>query len=614
MKRIELFVIALLFFLYGIGFTSFSQSWPKVADVDLAKLKPSDFNDDELDIPYYLKHFHTVANSINESGTEKGYINIAVWRRPQDNKPYNARIMENILSLAYFYSTNRPWNPYYKSPAVKLRIEAALDFWINSQDSSGKFSEYGPQKWNLAGTSFATFCMGRTLELLTKAGGIDPQILKRTIEADKKAILVILTNKEFYEHGLNYTNQYTAGFAGALPYLKAYPDKKIEALLKKRINQTAADFQSPAGFFYEAGGTDHGYNLNTHHSNMRIMYDYTHGTDIGAGLIREEKKYVNWIALNAVLEPDGKFFTLNRGTETRTPAPVVAGYFPRSPLGESVELLRAFVPSKEDIEETNRQRRKLLTEKWPDVGKLDVYSPTILHHLNRYQWNPTKKQQLEARAMLPYLREKKFIEQRTDSRLPVSFTFVRQPGYYAAFNSGPVTGSRQRYGLGLLWHPAAGTFLQSQAASDNAAWGTKTNGSKVFEAETLVAEMSVDGKKVMSSAGSTRLPEGNLSVRYTLGGKGKKSLSFEENGIQVNVVYPGSFTEYLPLLLNENDKVDISEKGLVKLKKGDIDILIRYDPSGQATVEKTGMKSGSQGVETVQIKAQDKLSYTITTP
>ncbi len=48
--------------------------------------------------------------------TRKGFINISVWRAPVDNKPYNARIMENILSLAYFYCTNRPWNVYYAPP------------------------------------------------------------------------------------------------------------------------------------------------------------------------------------------------------------------------------------------------------------------------------------------------------------------------------------------------------------------------------------------------------------------------------------------------------------------------------------------------------------------
>src|SRR5688500_2700808 len=75
------------------------SQWPAVPAIDLSKFKPSDFTDEELDIPYYLKHFHTFANGVTETGPNKGFINIAVWRTPDVNKPYNARIMENILSL-----------------------------------------------------------------------------------------------------------------------------------------------------------------------------------------------------------------------------------------------------------------------------------------------------------------------------------------------------------------------------------------------------------------------------------------------------------------------------------------------------------------------------------
>ena len=108
----------------SFGSTAFAQTtslWPKVPPADFSKLKPSDFADDELDLPYYLAHFHRLANSVVEEGDNRGFINISVWRNPQDNKPYNARVMENILSLAFFYSTKRPWNQYYGSPAVRLR-------------------------------------------------------------------------------------------------------------------------------------------------------------------------------------------------------------------------------------------------------------------------------------------------------------------------------------------------------------------------------------------------------------------------------------------------------------------------------------------------------------
>src|SRR5829696_8690061 len=137
MKRFFLLLFTtIVFFFSGASVNSAKcQSWPLVPDIDLATLKPSDFRDDELDLPYYLKHFHTVANSVVESGPDKGFINISVWRNKEGNQTYNARIMESILSLVYFYTRNRPWNIYYGSPSVKLRLEAALDFWCRIQNT-----------------------------------------------------------------------------------------------------------------------------------------------------------------------------------------------------------------------------------------------------------------------------------------------------------------------------------------------------------------------------------------------------------------------------------------------------------------------------------------------
>src|SRR5688572_6887786 len=110
-NRIRLmFPVALLFLAFSsTPIAQTTSQWPKVPPADFSKLKPSDFRDDELDLPYYLAHFHRLANSVVEEGDNRGFINISVWRSPQDNKPYNARVMENILSLAFFYSTKRPW-------------------------------------------------------------------------------------------------------------------------------------------------------------------------------------------------------------------------------------------------------------------------------------------------------------------------------------------------------------------------------------------------------------------------------------------------------------------------------------------------------------------------
>src|SRR5687768_5770663 len=91
---------------------SFAQPFDPVPAVDLARFKPADFTDEELDVPgggnnsnfpmpYLLANFKVVADAVSDGtdGKPRGFITKTVWRGTKDNKPYNARIMENHLSL-----------------------------------------------------------------------------------------------------------------------------------------------------------------------------------------------------------------------------------------------------------------------------------------------------------------------------------------------------------------------------------------------------------------------------------------------------------------------------------------------------------------------------------
>lgn len=89
-----------LFPIYGPLTALATAQLPLVPPVDFSKLEPTEFADDELDLPYFLAHLHRVANSIVSEGPERGFIDIVVWRKGRDNRPYNARIMENHLALA----------------------------------------------------------------------------------------------------------------------------------------------------------------------------------------------------------------------------------------------------------------------------------------------------------------------------------------------------------------------------------------------------------------------------------------------------------------------------------------------------------------------------------
>jgi hypothetical protein len=600
-----------------VFFQAVQSQWTEVPAIDLSTLKPSDFTDDELDIPFYLQHFHTFANSVVETGPNKGFINIVVWRTPDVNKPYNARIMENILSLTYFYCTNRPWNIYYASPALRPRLEAALSFWCSIQNEDGRFSEYGPQKWNLPATAFSTKFMGETLRLLKSGPPIDSVILKNAIAADRKAIMAVLTMEELYEHGKDYSNQYTNVWAGALAYLSLFPDAEISSRLVERIKQSANDFQSPAGFFYEAGGTDFGYNFNTHHSNLWMAYHYSRGTPLASAFREEEKRYYKWISYNAVPEQGTVYYTINRAIEMRQKATTTSSYFILSPLGEAVEGVRAFNMSRAEKEKSVAAARKNLEREWPKVppltlGVFSVFSPYAFLHRSHYKWYPSPQQKEAAVKDLPYIKSDRFVHQKMDSRHPTVFTYVRQPGYYACFNSGPLLKPQQRYGIGLLWHPKAGSFLQSQTDTDDAAWGTKPEGGKLHEADTLDALFLINNKLVTPAPGSHDLKAGTLSVSYRLGTTGKKAIIFRDKNIEVSIQNPGHFTEYIPLLLNGTDSASIISPGKVQLKKQGGTINILYDGAGKATLKETTLKSGLQRVTVLYIESSDTLRYSFT--
>ncbi|NII29080.1 hypothetical protein HB364_28635 [Pseudoflavitalea sp. X16] len=590
------------------------SQWPDVPAIDLSKFKPSDFTDDELDMPYYLKHFHTFANGVIETGPDKGFINIAVWRSPDGNKPYNARIMENILSLAYFYCTNRPWNIYYGSSALRPRLEAALSFWCRIQHTDGRFSEYGPQQWNLPATAFSTKFMGEALRLLKAGPPIDPVILQNAIDADRKAIMAVLTMEDLYKHGKNYSNQYTNVWAGALAYLSLYPDAEISSRLAARIKQSAADFQSPAGFFYEAGGTDFGYNFNTHHSNLWMAYHYSRGTPLANAFTEEEKRYYSWISYNAVPEPGSINYTINRAIEMRQKATTTGSYFTASPLGEAVAGIGAFNMSSAEKGKAFAEARKSLEQNWPHVqplstGAFSAFSPYAFLHRAHYQWYPSPQQKEAAVRNLPYIKSNRFIHQKMDSRHPTVFTYVRQPGYYASFNSGPLLKPQQRYGIGLLWHPEAGSFLQSQTDTDDAAWGTKPEGGRLYEADTLDALFLINNKAIHPTPGGHDLKTGMLAVSYKLGATGKKSIVFRDKAIEVAIQHPGPFKEYIPLLLNSTDSALISSPGKVTLRKPGGTIYVLYDAAAKAVLKETTLKSGLQRVVVLCIESSDQLGY-----
>jgi hypothetical protein len=587
------------------------QTREPVGRVALDKLDPAVFADDELDLPYYLAHFSTVANAVEVAGANRGFININVWRGKVD--VHNARLMENVLSLAWFYTQKREWNPYYAAPELRARIEAALRFWTASQAPDGQFSEYEPGIFGLAPTAFATKFFGEALILLRSGPPLDRDVLEAAEDCLAKAVRVTLSAQSMYATGRSFTNQFGNVWGGGLALLSFRPDAELRSLWEQRFVQSRADFQSPAGFYYEADGPDFEYTLNTHHHSLRQAWEWLRGTPLGKDLSEREAAWAEWLALNAVPEPGGAF-ALNAAIATRKTLTSFRRY--DSPIGEVVPLLRAFGESVEELSARRKMERARLVATWPRVeplavGEFSAYSPYVFLHRRLQEWRPNATERDAARAKLPVLARERFTVQRRDSRKKATFTYVRRPTYYATFATGERAVSSQRYGLGLVWSARLGTVLMSQPASDRLAWGTLSASKQLYEAGDLNAEFRPEGTPLDGATPAHReLPSGTLESRYPLGTAGQKRVKFGDASIVVGVEHGGTLEELLPLLVPDDGNVSETARA-VTLTTSRGRFVIRLDAGVTASVEPQPISILHKKLVIVRLQARSKLGYSL---
>ncbi|MDR1283310.1 MAG: hypothetical protein LBK99_21195 [Opitutaceae bacterium] len=607
-----------------------AASWPPVPPVDFSKISVADFSDEDLNLVAPLAHFAQVANAVRETGPERGFIDIVVWRDAKDNRPYNARIMENVLSLAWFYTADRKWNPYRAHPAVRARLEAVLDFLARTQAPDGSFSEYKENEQSLAATGFMTKFLGETLELLAAAPGgsvpIDPAVLARAHATLRKALLRLLGPDDFYKQGAVVSNQYGNVWPGGQAWLHLHPDDaEIRALWEKRFRQSTADFQSGGGFFFESWGPDFGYTLGTHGSNTGGVWPYLRDTPLAAQLLGEEKRWFEFLSYNAVPQPGERWFAVNQAIETRQSHPMVYPF--DTPMAEFIPEARALSRTREERAATDRQTRARLTRDWPGVaplkeGEFWAYTPYVFQARRAVPvWRPTDAMREAARAQNPVLARGRFNHlRRNTSKTPgrggAHFYYLRRPAWYATFATGNRSTRQQRYGLGLLWRPDTGVLLHNRSRIEGRAWGTHAPGAKLpFEYESFEAALTISGRPAPSplpAAGD--LPEGDLVLSYPLKNHGEKTVTFSDAGLDVRVNHRGAFEERFPLTLARNDTVAIAGNTIVVRRAGVAAPLLTIaftGASGKPDVSEATASLPGHRLAVVNIPAGDRLDYTL---
>ena len=262
-----------------------------------------------------------------------------------------------------------------------------------------------------------------------------------------------------------------------------------------------------------------------------------------------------------------------------------------NPLAEVVPGARVLGPTREELAERRAANARRLAQKLADGRIRSSWARSApSRHMRscieaRYAGTQPKNSGSPLGPCCDRRQEHRFTHQRVDSRQPTTYTFVRRPAYYATFTTGPSSTAQQRFGLGLLWTPEAGTMIQSQSSGIGTAWGTRAD-SLVYEAGTITASFASGTQAVSLSPGNRDLPDGVLRASYSLGASGTKVVAFDDAGIHVDVQHVRAFTEQVPLLLLPSDSLERGPGRLV-LHRGASALTIRWMPATAAVVTPT---------------------------
>lgn len=624
-----------------------AQSWTAVPAADFASIQLSQFADHELDVPYHLRHFAQVANGVIENTTAingvtypRGFLNIKVNREPVDNVPHNARILEMQMVLAYFYTADRPWNPYRGNVSVRQRLEAMMNLWTTMQapegsSHAGLFTEYSPTNWSMAPTSFGVMAAAQAVDMLHASGlPFDETILNNTKAAIRRALMALFTREDMRRHARQWSNQFNGAYHAALIYLERWPDAELDAAFVQAVKDSSAQDQSPAGFWYEQDGPDFGYS-GVHDNNLRVAWPrLRQRADLVSHIIGDDIQWNGWLAANMVLQPGlaaNTFFT-SAGLNTRTSH---AFQTPRSrPLAEFATSSRAFALTDTEFVAAVAAKRNSEQSRFGNYGNLSVpngysYIPTFVYDAARPAsstlngWHPTSVQREAAIAALPSRATNTFnrlYHNATPNSGAFSLGAVKRGNFYATFASGNRRLARQAYGLNLLSHPSFGLALQSVSGTSGSVpwqWGTVrgTDPGLAYETGNMPGTIKAGAETVSPVAGVTDLPAGDYSVSYALAGGGttygQKSVTFGGSNVSVVVTHPNVFTEHLPLAHASDATLSRSPARLVLQRPNGSSFLLQLNSPASIDAGNASSLTGGMVRRGVTIRATNALSYTL---
>lgn len=562
------------------------------------------FAENEQVFAAYLMILSPLANSVVDDDEDLfGWMEDGWQRLP--NQPFNARIMEHVATLSWFYSHERTWNPYYLDPNLLGRLDAALGYYLSLQHDDGSYPEYSPTEHHLSPTGFGTVAQSAVLRDLLSVDALPER--RGEIETALRASSAWLVDldRPHWNLPVRFVNQVVAGLAGVAQAATVMNDAAMAASLSDRMAALLEHGQAPAGFFNEPLTPDAGYNFTVMLPDVGHIYEQTQDPSA----VELARRFAEWFGYIVVMEPGQPQGFVMSATSARGVLPTFTTTpeddLDRSALGrallEQVPALGAFYATAEE-KQAGRAAWALDPEPVQPREKQDSSARLYMHVPVAPDGVSTAERDARV-ADLPYLREDAFTQLRRGT-LDQQYAFVRRPGCYTAAAYGVRPYASQRMGTNAFWHPEAGMFVLSLNTSGPDDWttvddvaGTATSRSEVTAAHHAGDDISGAAITADDLTGFA----GVFTTRYTTADAAVTTdVSHWQDGLRRSMATTGASRERIPLIIGPQDEVafldgtpapydeqTITVASGLTVTRGDVRLVISWGEEWEATYAPT---------------------------
>lgn len=524
------------------------------------------FAPQEQQIAGFLLSLAPMANGISTDPLTYGWLR-GGWGGRSPDQPYNARIQENVATMAWFVANERPWNPYVGDQALLARLDAALGYYLGLQHTDGSWSEYAPDEHSRAATAFGMSALAMVVRNLAEVGAL-PETTDRVRAALERAARWFLDpqNRSVWTEPVQeYANQAFGGLFAAVEVVAVTGASDLQPMVDERIRFMRESGQSPAGYFYEPKGQDLGYNDEVMLPDVAKLWSLQHSPVVHD----MAEDFYGWWQWNFVREPDGAGYLGNVASSARTYM-VFRDDVPNdgykattdSLLAPTIPLARAFEPS---VQQRAAQRAAWAAS--PDPVKPSSPYYTIFATVRDMEYGeafPSQAAKDRAVEALPYLQRRAVTEWRRDPLGERQWVYVRRPSWFLGAHFGNRASGLVRTGPAFLWHPVAGMLLHALNTGDDSAWTTFVDGRADADQDVLdAAYFAGDPRRGRAVSDPRSVPGASpVGVRWTgFDGALVKDVVVGAGQVLLRTTTDADAQEQLPLVLHASDTVSLVSPG-----------------------------------------------------